>query len=1330
MKPTRFVLAMLPFRWSFALLLLAPVFPGATAPCRAADLKIWLFDKGLEGWKPANWEKLEVVSGTLDGVTRFDSQLLSPELDIRAADYTELVVRVQSDTAGGGEVFFAQSGKGLTDKLKARHSLPATGDFALHRIRLTGAPGWEGRIDRVRFDPLNPPGAHVRIDFIALIPKGAGQLLNGGAELAVDGVPIEWREHGGAERVSTRASAPAHSGRWFLRSSQGTWWETRSLDESFLNPVEIRAFARRAPAAEKTTRLRVEARFRDLPGKEIARRSQVFAPGMSWGPVKALFRPPDRAAAVRLRFMAEKGTVDVDDVKVTYGPRAPITDAARPHPGMPAWNAVWIWHPDLLQRDHVRAYLRYDLLLPADGRIRNARIQVTADDGYALSVNGAEVQRTFGERDGWRTPELLDLTARLRPGRNSLFVEVRDQTSAQGFLAEGLVSMRDGREMPFRTDGSWQAATTPDGPWKPARVLGRPPCAPWGALPYRILTPPVEVRAEIAGIPPTLDVPGRLIVRATLTPVEPVRRPVYAELVLQQNGKTLRRVWADRPFFQNASRPGLEGRTPPADSAAWTVALPWSLAQGEATIRLFLHGAEVADPATLRTTFRVRGVPPLRDFPVARVVRQGGMAVLTVNGKTVNPTQALFLRPDPMHLAHAARAGIRVWGVGLKQAGFFEKGFDFSALDETLSAYLEACPDAWLILNLIFDARYQPWWLKQHPEAHVRLEDGSDVVGAYKSTRSQWPSMSSPLWRTTYARVLRELTRHLRQTPFSSRIIGIQPCAGITWEWFHWGAQSGDLVDYSEAGQRDFRRWLRDKYGTDAALQAAWARKDVTLDTARVPRTAARKSPQLGMFFDPVGQRDVIDYNRYQHDVVADNIRLLYGVLKQESAGRLLCGTYYGYVMYLAESIGFNQASGHFALHRVLKCSDTDYGIAPTTYSWRKPGDGPASMTAFGSFALHGRLWWDQADLRTHWADQDYGRPADLAGSIAQLRREVLRALAQGTALQWYDFSNGWIFGDPRIADELTSLQKLLDRRETFRPLPPPRVLAVVVDEEQMGRFDPFRPPYLGRLINGQVEALIRSGVPWRPVLFRDVLEQPELLKHRAFLFLNLFHLDANQRRFLKERVLREGRTAAFVGPVGVLDDRGLDVDAPATLLGCPARLSRTPVPLAAEFADLSADATWKETAGIEFGADKAFAPVFLPQPDATWAVLARFRSGEKGAAMVVRRAKDAVVIWSAAPGLPPEAIRALARTAGLPVAGSSNDVYYVGDGFVGVHARTAGVKTITLTRAGAVREVFRGRSWPAGTRRLEVRLKAGQTALFRTAPPPLRRAVVRRQKN
>ncbi len=1320
MRQERSMSAVVRFRWSSVLLLLALVLPGATAPCRAADLRIWMFDKGLDGWQPANWEKVEVRNGVIDGVTRFDGQLLSPVLNIRAADYAELVVRVQSDTTGGGEVFFQQYGKGLADKLKARHILPATKDFVLHRIRLTGAPGWEGRIDRIRFDPLNAAGARVRIDFIALIPKGAGQLLNGGAELAADGVPIGWRAHGNARRLPGRASAPAHAGRWFLRSAPGAWWETRVLDESFLNPVHVRAFVRRPPAAENTARLRVEARFRDLRGQEIARRSTAFSLETSWAPVEAEFRPPDRAATVRLRFAADRGMVDVDDVRITYGPRAPITDAARPRPGVPAWNAAWIWHPDVLQQDHGRVYLRYDLLLPVNERIRNARVQVTADDGYALSVNGVEVHRTFGERDGWRTPELLDLTPRLHPGRNAIFVEARDVTSAQGFLAEGLVRLENGAEITFQTDASWRAALTPDGPWKPAFVLGRPPCPPWGAVPCRVLTLPGRVRAKLAGVPATVNVPGQIVVQGTLTPVRPVRHPVYAELVVEQNGKGLRRVWADRPFFEAPAAGGDGGRARPVASGtspeqvAWRISLPWGLERGEAAVRLVLHGAEVADPATLRTTFRVRRVPRGENFPVARVVRRDGLMVLTVNGKTVNPTQALFLRPDPMHLANAMRAGIRVWGVGLKQAGFYENGFDFKALDATLRAYVEADPKAWLILNLIFDTRYQPWWLKQHPEAHARLEDGSDVIGAYKGSRSQWPSMSSPVWRATYERMLRELIRHLKQTPFAARIIGIQPCAGITWEWFHWGAQSGDLVDYSDAGQTDFRRWLRAKYGTDAALQAAWGRNDLTLDTARVPPVAERKGPNLGMFFDPTRQRAVIDYNRYQHDVVADDIRLLYGVIKKESGGRLLCGTYYGYVMYLAEYPGFSQSSGHFNLRRVLTCPDTDYGIAPTTYSWRKLGEGPASMTAFGSFALHGRLWWDQADLRTHWSDQDYGRPPNLEGSIEQLRREVIRALAQGTALQWYDFSNGWIFGDVRIADELTSLQRLLDRRESFRPLPRPQVLAVVVDEEQMGRFDPFRPPYSGRLINGQIEALVRSGVPWRLVLFRDVMERPELLEHRAFLFLNLFHLDAEQRRFLAERVLKEGRTVAFVGPVGVLDDRGLVPDAPAALFGCPARLLRTPAPLDAAFADKPADADWQGTVGLDFGTSKAFAPLLLPQPETDWTVLARFKGGGKGPATVMRRKKDATVIWSAAPGLPPEAVRALARTAGLPVAADSNDVVWVGNGFVGVHAHTGGVKVIRMTRPGPVRELFSGRSWPAGTRRLEVRLEAGQTALFR----------------
>ena len=47
-------------------------------------------------------------------------------------------------------------------------------------------------------------------------------------------------------------------------------------------------------------------------------------------------------------------------------------------------------------------------------------------------------------------------------------------------------------------------------------------------------------------------------------------------------------------------------------------------------------------------------------------------------------------------------------------------------------------------------------------------------------------------------------------------------------------------------------------------------------------------SDRLGAFFDPLTQRDVLDYNAYQHDIVADTILHFARLIKEEKFRYLL----------------------------------------------------------------------------------------------------------------------------------------------------------------------------------------------------------------------------------------------------------------------------------------------------------------------------------------------------------------------------------------------------------------------------------------------------------
>ena len=162
----------------------------------AAQTLTWRFDTDgdLEGWTPGNFESVEVTGGMLRGVTQFDCQLLSPLLNINAADWTALEFRVSSSLSGGGEIFFAGEDGRLADDRKTRHVINASAEPQVIRVDLSSSEYWTGVISRIRLDLLNPAGAAIALDHISFLRGDPGVAPDPSFEhdFDGDGMPDFW----------------------------------------------------------------------------------------------------------------------------------------------------------------------------------------------------------------------------------------------------------------------------------------------------------------------------------------------------------------------------------------------------------------------------------------------------------------------------------------------------------------------------------------------------------------------------------------------------------------------------------------------------------------------------------------------------------------------------------------------------------------------------------------------------------------------------------------------------------------------------------------------------------------------------------------------------------------------------------------------------------------------------------------------------------------------------------------------------------------------------------------------------------------------------------
>lgn len=129
-----------------------------------------------------------------------------------------------------------------------------------------------------------------------------------------------------------------------------------------------------------------------------------------------------------------------------------------------------------------------------------AVVEITADNGYELYVNGSLAGREAGAAaEVWQSVERYDITKRLTKGRNVIGIHGIDLGNVRAVIAAVRVDLRDRPPLDFITDGDWRAATSVretelkavdyshpeavEGPeWRAADIVGNNGAAPWGVV--------------------------------------------------------------------------------------------------------------------------------------------------------------------------------------------------------------------------------------------------------------------------------------------------------------------------------------------------------------------------------------------------------------------------------------------------------------------------------------------------------------------------------------------------------------------------------------------------------------------------------------------------------------------------------------------------------------------------------------------------------------------------------------------------------------------------------------------------------------------------------
>ncbi|MFD8417987.1 alpha-L-rhamnosidase [Streptomyces sp. NPDC059466] len=161
-------------------------------------------------------------------------------------------------------------------------------------------------------------------------------------------------------------------------------------------------------------------------------------------------------------------------------------------------GSAWIWFPEgepANSAPTATRWFRRSVDLPAG--ITAATLAITADNVYAVSVNGTEVARTdlATDNEGWRRPAVVDVLPQVRSGTNVLAVAATNASEGPAGLVAVLTLHTASGDQRIVTDASWRSTDKePSGTWREAGFddsawPAAKEAAAWGAGPWGRVVP-------------------------------------------------------------------------------------------------------------------------------------------------------------------------------------------------------------------------------------------------------------------------------------------------------------------------------------------------------------------------------------------------------------------------------------------------------------------------------------------------------------------------------------------------------------------------------------------------------------------------------------------------------------------------------------------------------------------------------------------------------------------------------------------------------------------------------------------------------------------------
>lgn len=695
----------------------------------------------------------------------------------------------------------------------------------------------------------------------------------------------------------------------------------------------------------------------------------------------------------------------------------------------------------------------------------------------------------------------------------------------------------------------------------------------------------------------------------------------------------------------------------------------------------------------------------------AAVRKHRGMPAIFVDGRPEFPL-LLFEQEICEKDAQAfSKAGFRFYSF-IERASYLDMGWvgedesNFTTIDRVLSTTHRRLPNGLFLPRIHVFA--PQWWMEKHPDHTIGREWGS-IDGS--PGRESW---ASELWRQQAGEALRRMVRHILKSPYAEQVMGLTISTGSGGEWHQYG------IDRTEPMRLALGDYVRRKYGdSQDRLRAAWGDPGVTFDSVTIPAEDEFLRGNLGIFRDPAHSRKVMDYYESFHSVTVDAIDHFCRIVKQESEGRLLTCVLYGY---MPDMHWNTQSVHHRATAKAHRLASVDIFAGPHSYYSRGLGDHGTLRHYPESLALHGKLFIDEADDRTHLAGPRSWvvHAENLDQSLQILRRSFGNAVTSGIGMWYMDHTSGRWYDDPAIRADFERIKRWAD---ASMDLPRDGVAEVALISAAESEF------YIADKLDwtagfyecpqGQMTDLCRSGAAFSRYTVED-LGDGLVPDHKVYLLLDCFYLTPEQRSAI-EKLKSRGRTLIFYYAPGFVSHDALSLSAMQALTGLAFEQEDTggvevrlePGVLAAgprSFGHLP------NPPHKDYVMRTALSPRFVPQAqeDEVWG-----RYADNGRpALVMRSFGDWRSVYCPAPPIPSGVLRRILSEAGVHIYMDSDDNVTANRSWVCVHTVTGGRKTIRLPEPSPVYDVISGKLVGEKLTEFEVELSPATTAIYMLGLP------------